>query len=88
MTNPKSPRRRRKASPDTRRMAAVRACFRHLKDLKSAHGEPPPEVRLPRRSAPPFVPALLEYSWCGSPAAMCAELGEWTSDPASDLASS
>ena len=61
---------------DTERMAAARACLRHLGDLKRAYEAPPPDVPLPKVSTPPFVPGLIEYSWCSSPAAMCAELGE------------
>jgi hypothetical protein len=57
-------------------MATARACFRHLKDLKAAHGRPPPDVPLLKASRPRFVPGILERSWCGSPAAMCADLGE------------
>ena len=68
--------RRRPANVDTERMAAARACFRHLEDLKREHGKPPPDVPLPKVSTPRFVPGILEYSWCSSPAAMCAELGE------------
>jgi len=68
--------RRNPEKVDTARMAAARACFRHLRDLRREHGKPPPDVPLPKVSTPRFVPGILEYSWCGSPAGMCAELGE------------
>jgi len=68
--------RRRKAKIETARMEAIRASAAHLADLRRAHGKPPPDVRLPSRAAVRLVCPILEYSWCSSPAQMCAELGE------------
>jgi hypothetical protein len=76
-----SVRKRRKPKGDTARARAKRACARHLKDLRRAHDEPPAEAAVSMRGLPKFVAPILEQSYCTSPAALCAELG----DPA-DLA--
>jgi hypothetical protein len=68
--------RRRKARIETERMEAIRASADHLADLRRAHGRPPPDVPLPSRAAVRLVCPILEYSWCSSPAQMCAELAE------------
>jgi len=81
MTAPPSLRREAPKN-DSERMAAARACFRHLADLKQAHEAPPADVPVRFVSTPRFVPGILEFSWCGSPAAMCAELGEQSDRPA------
>jgi hypothetical protein len=71
-----SPRRRRPPKVDTERVLAMRACVRHLKDLWRAHRQPPADVPVNERGLPKFVPAIIEQSYCTSPAALCAELGE------------
>src|SRR5208283_5332205 len=68
--------RRRPPKIDTERKEAKRACARHLKDLRQAHGEPPADVKVPTRRTPRFVAPILEQSYCTSPAALCAELAE------------
>ena len=68
------PRRRRPPKVDTERALAMRACARHLKDLRRGPRQPPrtsgqraqAEVRSP----------IIERSYCTSPAALCAELAE------------
>ncbi|HXZ16042.1 MAG TPA: hypothetical protein VEH77_08760 [Roseiarcus sp.] len=68
--------RRRPAKTETERMETVSACAAHLKDLKRAHGTPPPDVSLPSRAAVRLVCPIPDASWCSSPAQMCAELAE------------
>ena len=68
--------RRRETTIETARMAAARASAAHLADLQREHGKPPPEVRLPSRSAVRLVCPIPDASWCSSPAQMCAELAE------------
>jgi hypothetical protein len=67
---------RRPPKIDTERMACKRASARHLKDLRRAHKEPPPDVLVNKRGIPRLVPPILEQSYCTSPAALCVELGE------------
>ena len=74
-------RKRRTPKGDTARAKAKRACARHLKDLQRAHEAPPVDAIVSTRGLPKFVAPILEQSYCTSPAALCAELG----DPA-DLA--
>jgi hypothetical protein len=50
------------------------ACARHLKDLKRAHGAPPPDVRIKPSATPARLSATPASSNCTSPAALCAEL--------------
>jgi hypothetical protein len=69
------PRRRRPPKVDTERAEAIRSSARHLKDLHRAHKHPPVDVRV-KTGLPKFVPAILELSYCTSPAALCAELAE------------
>ncbi|HSU98923.1 MAG TPA: hypothetical protein VLI91_02350 [Roseiarcus sp.] len=54
----------------------MRSCARHLKDLRRAHRRLPAEMAVNTRGIPKFVPAIIEQSWCTSPAALCAELAE------------
>ncbi len=68
--------RRRPARIDTQRVEAIRVAAAHLEDLRREHRAPPPDVKLPGRSAIRLVCPILEYSWCASPAQMCAELAE------------
>jgi hypothetical protein len=70
------PRRRRPPKVDTERAEAIRSCSRYLKDLQRLHKQPPLDVQVNMRGVPKFVPAILEQSYCTSPAALCAELAE------------
>jgi hypothetical protein len=45
-----------------------------LRDLRRAHGAPPPDVAEPRRSVPARLSPEPASSSCTSPAALCAEL--------------
>jgi hypothetical protein len=72
----KPPPRRRPPKVDTERMAAKRACARHLKDLRRRHDGPPADVRVNMRGIPRLVPPILEQSYCTSPAALCADLAD------------
>ena len=58
----------------TRRAKSALACRRHLRDLKDAHGEPPPDVAVASRSVPMRPAPEPTSSGCASPAALCAEL--------------
>ena len=69
-------RRRRPPKVDTERAEAIRSCARHLKDLRRALRRLPVDVKVNTRGIPKFVPAIIEQSWCTSPAALCAELAE------------
>ena len=70
------PQRRPETQIETARMAAIRAAAAHLADLEREHGKPPPDMRLPSRSAVRLVCPIPSASWCSSPAQMCAELAE------------
>jgi hypothetical protein len=64
----------RERKTETDRARARLACARHLKDLRLAHAQPPPDVavrasRLPARLAPEPI-----SSHCTSPGFLCAEL--------------
>ncbi|MGD0722363.1 MAG: hypothetical protein ABR970_15100 [Roseiarcus sp.] len=72
----KSRARRRAPRTVTERAACAIACCAHLRDLRKAHGAAPPDVAVPSRSLPDRVEPTPVASYCGSPAAMCAELGE------------
>jgi UDP-N-acetylmuramyl pentapeptide synthase len=74
--HPPSPLRRRPPKVDTERALAIRACARHLKDLRRAHKQPLANVRVNERGVPKFVAPIIEQSYCTSPAALCAELAE------------
>jgi hypothetical protein len=67
---------RKKPSADTAREKSLRACAKHLKDLKRAHRRPPPDVKVPMSSTVRFIAPVPEGSWCTSPAQLCAELAE------------
>jgi hypothetical protein len=67
--------RRRTPKSNMRRTKAIAACARHLKDLKRAHGRPPPDVEIEQRIARFFPPAPLS-SYCSSPASLCAEFAK------------
>jgi hypothetical protein len=68
--------RRRPPKIDTERMALMRACARHLKDLRRWHAGPPADVKVNTRGIPRLVPPILEQSYCTSPAALCADLAD------------
>jgi len=68
------PRRPRPKKIDTERAQAMRACARHLEDLKRAHGRLPADVRVCMTRTPRFVAPVAESSYCTSPALLCAEL--------------
>ena len=67
---------RRQPKTDTARVQATAACARHLKDLKRAHGGPPPDVQVRRTSTPRLISPVPDGSYCTSPAQLCAELAE------------
>lgn len=66
----------RERAPRTQmtRAERVKACRAHLRDLRKAHGSPPPDVALPQSSMPTRIAPEPIGSCCGSPAARCAEL--------------
>jgi hypothetical protein len=66
--------RRRARKKDTARMAAIAACAAHLRDLKRAHGRPPPDVEVAQQLVPRRPAAEAAQSYCTSPAELCAEL--------------
>jgi hypothetical protein len=68
--------RRRPPKVDSERAAAKRACARHLSDLRSAHAEPPADVKVNTRGIPKLVLPILEQSYITSPAALCADLAD------------
>ena len=68
--------RRRPPKVDTERADAIRACARHLLDLDRWQGRPPADVKVNMRGVPRLVPPILEQSYCTSPAALCADLGD------------
>jgi hypothetical protein len=74
--NPEPPPRRRPPKVDTERALAMRACARHLKDLRRGQRRPPAQVAVNERGVPKFVPPIIEQSYWTSPAALCVELAE------------
>ncbi|HEY1780334.1 MAG TPA: hypothetical protein VGG79_07870 [Roseiarcus sp.] len=78
-----SPPTRRPPKLDTERALAIRASTRHLNDLRRAQRQPPANVAVSERGVPKFVPLIIEQSWCTSPAALCADLGEVRNRPQS-----
>ena len=68
--------RRKPSTEETQRMAAIRACARHLKDLRRAHERPPADVPLRSNPIPRLISPVPSASWCTSPAQLCAELAE------------
>ncbi len=49
-------------------------CARHLRDLKRAHGKPPPDLALPRSRHPQRLQTTPLSSYCTSASELCAEL--------------
>ena len=67
---------RRKPKTETARERLVRACAKHLEDLKRAHGRPPSDVPVRESSTVRLISPVSDGSYCTSPAQLCAELGE------------
>jgi len=59
---------------DTDHQRAIRACRRHLKDLRAAHTRPPADVVISSRAIPVRIAPVEIASFCSSPANLCAEL--------------
>ena len=70
------PSRRRAPDADTDRVKVENACRKHLKDLRRAHRQPPPELAIRSRSVPARIDPAPWASFCTSPAQLCAELAE------------
>lgn len=66
--------RRRAPTKDTARIAAIAACAAHLRDLKRAHRQPPPDVEVAKEPVPRRLSPEPANSYCTSPAELCAEL--------------
>jgi hypothetical protein len=66
--------RRRARKKDTARMAAIAACAAHLRDLKRAHRQPPPDVEVAQEPVPRRLSPEPANSYCTSSAELCAEL--------------
>jgi hypothetical protein len=64
----------RERKTETDRERSRRACLRHLKDLKRAHGTPPADVKLKSSPTPKRLTPTEVSSSCTSPGALCAEL--------------
>jgi hypothetical protein len=64
----------RERKTETERERSRRACDRHLKDLRRAHDQPPPELAIKPTTAPKRLTPTPESSSCTSPGALCAEL--------------
>ncbi len=67
-------RKRPRDASDTQRQRAIRACRRHLKDLRAAHDRPPPDVVVRSRGLPARIAPAEVGSYCTSPAELCAEI--------------
>jgi hypothetical protein len=67
---------KRRKKTDTAHQKAKRACARHLKDLRTAHGQPPADVAIKPVAIPKRLDPVPTASWCSSPAQLCAELAE------------
>jgi len=62
------------SADDTLRQRAVRACRKHLKDLRQAYGRPPPDVIVRSEAVPKRIAPVEPCSYCSSPAELCAEI--------------
>ncbi len=67
---------RKRHGGDTERQSLMRASGAHLRDLKRAHGRPPPDVELASVAIPKRLSGEPIASYCTSPAQLCAELAE------------
>ena len=65
---------RPRSADDTRRQRAIRACRKHLKDLREAYDRPPPDVAVPSVAIPMRIAPVQPSSYCSSPAQLCAEI--------------
>jgi len=72
----KSRARRRTPKSNTRRMKAVAACAAHLRDLKRAHGRPPPDMPSEPSIGPRYLSPAPLSSYCTSPASLCEEFAK------------
>jgi hypothetical protein len=70
----KSSRKRAPDDDDTSRQRLIRACRRHLKDLKRAYERPPAEVPVRGGGIPVHFEPVEPASYCASPAQLCAEI--------------
>jgi hypothetical protein len=66
--------RRRAPKTRTAREENADSCAAHLRDLRRAHGAPPPDVAVPQRSVPLRLSPEPVASYCTSPGHLCAEL--------------
>jgi hypothetical protein len=66
--------RRRAPKQKTARMAAIAACAAHLRDLRRAHRQPPPDIEVAPEPVPYRPSPTPASSYCTSPAELCAEL--------------
>jgi hypothetical protein len=65
---------RRRPRTETDHQLRVAACAAHLRDLRRVHRVPPPELAIASVAIPARISGVERASYCGSPAAMCAEL--------------
>ena len=68
--------RRRRPQTETDRQRLVAACAAHLRDLRRVHRAPPADVAIASVAIPARLCGAERASYCGSPAAMCAELAQ------------
>jgi len=61
---------------DTQRQRSLRACRRHLEDLRRAHKGPPEDVAVPSFGLPRYMAPVAPSSYRSSPAQLCSECGE------------
>ena len=66
--------RRRRPRAETNHQRLVTACAAHLRDLRRVHRAPPPDLAIASVAIPARLSGPERASYCGSPAAMCAEL--------------
>jgi hypothetical protein len=66
--------RRRRPRTETDYQLIVAACAAHLRDLRRVHRAPPPDLAIASVAIPARLSGAERASYCGSPAAMCAEL--------------
>jgi len=66
--------RRRRPRTETDYQLRVAACAAHLRDLRRVHRAPPPDLAILSVAIPARTSGVERASYCGSPAAMCAEL--------------
>jgi hypothetical protein len=69
-------RRRHRLRTETARQLAIAACVAHLRDLRRIHRAPPADLAIASVAIPARLSGVDQASYCGSPAAMCAELAQ------------